>query len=548
MASQSQSYTENAYSSYKSTWTLILTGYDLTVTAEGQNVKLAAPTLQAKYVNSNKSYGGVILIGNVYANGINMGFFRKEKLSSSGYRVKMTSGTYYTIADSSNTFPTTAMNQIAASRLFNSSNPTVKAIPITAISAPDAAEGSIWLESGCNASSEKNNSTYRYNMYPGGNYPTISWGTIGYIYYKCPPVINSAVMSKSTADGYWKDVTVVSVDVSASAKYGGNIAKTKLTIGDQSVEINGAGTLQLTVNAEGTFTPVVTVTDSRDQVATKTLADITVQAHSVGVSNLTAQRIDDATAALDDEGTNALLTTTFERTVFSGNYLLKPTVKIAGVETNAITWYTGYTDGGGFTGPVNWSNYSPAGSVTLYGKMTSTFSTLSSYFISVTPKTTYDTGADIGATLAQSFHLLVDRAGGKGLGIGMKPKGDALYLALDLLMSIDTAAAAGTPDGDLFDAIDAKGWAADLISSSILDVKALLAKLTNFIIAGTYVYNGARVTQFSFTDPSVSGKERIICGTQDAGNPVLRAEISGSTITVYLSGEVTLMRVNYICF
>lgn len=68
------------------------------------------------------------------------------------------------------------------------------------------------------------------------------------------------------------------------------------------------------------------------------------------------------------------------------------------------------------------------------------------------------------------------------------------------------------------------------------------------IVTGTYVYSGAAVSTFSFTDANVSGKSLIICGTQDAGNPVLRASISGTTITVYVSDTVTLMRVNYICF
>ena len=475
MAQQSYSVTENEYSSYKSTWTVLLNGYDANVTADGQIIKLAAPTMQAKYVNSNKSYGSILVAGYVYANGITMGYFSKEKSSSSGNRVRMTSGTYYTIPDE-NAWPTTEMYNIAASSLFNANNATTNKLAITAVS--PSSIGSIYAESGCNASTDKNNSTYRYNMYPSGNYPTINWGTIGYIYYKVPPTISSASLSKNTSDGFWKDVTTVSVAVSASAKYGGYINKTKLTIGSQSVEISGTGTLQITVNAAGTFTPVVTVTDSRGQTATYNLSSITVQDHPVGVSNLTAQRIDDTTYKLDDEGTNAVLTATFERTAFSGNYLKKPTVKIDGTVTNNITWYTSYSSGSGFSGEVNWTNYNPAASVTLYGKMTSTFSTLSSYFITVKPETTYDIGSDIGATLAQSFHLLVGRAGGKGLGIGMKPRSDALYIALPILTTIDTAAAQGTTDGDLYAAIVAKGWENDLIDGGVLDIKALLAKLT----------------------------------------------------------------------
>ena len=67
---------------------------------------------------------------------------------------------------------------------------------------------------------------------------------------------------------------------------------------------------------------------------------------------------------------------------------------------------------------------------------------------------------------------------------------------------------------------------------------------------GTYVYNSTSATQFSFTDANMIGYSYIICGTQDAGNPVLRASLTSSTgeITIYLSSAVSVMRVNYICF
>lgn len=70
----------------------------------------------------------------------------------------------------------------------------------------------------------------------------------------------------------------------------------------------------------------------------------------------------------------------------------------------------------------------------------------------------------------------------------------------------------------------------------------------NKIVTGTYVYNGAATTQFSFTNAAVNGKGLIICGTQDAGNAVNNASISGSTITVRVASAVSVMRVNYICF
>lgn len=68
------------------------------------------------------------------------------------------------------------------------------------------------------------------------------------------------------------------------------------------------------------------------------------------------------------------------------------------------------------------------------------------------------------------------------------------------------------------------------------------------IALGSYVYQGSSTTSFTFADSNISGKSYIICGTQDAGNPVARASISGTTVTVYLDNPVTVMRVNYICF
>lgn len=72
--------------------------------------------------------------------------------------------------------------------------------------------------------------------------------------------------------------------------------------------------------------------------------------------------------------------------------------------------------------------------------------------------------------------------------------------------------------------------------------------LADEIVTGSFVYNGASTTTITITDANVDGKSYVICGAQDSGNPPLRASISGSTITVYLSDPVTLMRVNYICF
>ena len=70
------------------------------------------------------------------------------------------------------------------------------------------------------------------------------------------------------------------------------------------------------------------------------------------------------------------------------------------------------------------------------------------------------------------------------------------------------------------------------------------------LAVGSYLYNSTSTDTITFTDTNCKGKTRIICGTQDAGNPPLRASLDNDTgeITVYLSGAVTVARINYICW
>lgn len=74
--------------------------------------------------------------------------------------------------------------------------------------------------------------------------------------------------------------------------------------------------------------------------------------------------------------------------------------------------------------------------------------------------------------------------------------------------------------------------------------------LDGYFKTGTYYFSGSSTDTLTFTDTNMIGKTFIICGTQDAGNPVLRASLNSSTgeITAHLSGAVTVMRFNYICY
>ena len=66
----------------------------------------------------------------------------------------------------------------------------------------------------------------------------------------------------------------------------------------------------------------------------------------------------------------------------------------------------------------------------------------------------------------------------------------------------------------------------------------------------SYVYDGASTSTITFQSNELIGKSFIICGTQDSGNPVNRASLDPTTgtVTAYLSGAVTLMRLNVIAW
>ena len=66
----------------------------------------------------------------------------------------------------------------------------------------------------------------------------------------------------------------------------------------------------------------------------------------------------------------------------------------------------------------------------------------------------------------------------------------------------------------------------------------------------SYVYNGASTSTISFQSNELIGKSFLICGAQDAGNPVNRASLDGTTgtVTAYLSAAVTVMRLNVIAW
>ena len=148
------------------------------------------------------------------------------------------------------------------------------------------------------------------------------------------------------------------------------------------------------------------------------------------ISSLSAGRTD-ANGIADDENVYARLTLKTTYTPFTGNYLQEPSVTIGG-NYESVTWYHNWSSSTGFSNPVDWTNYAPASPVTIYGQVSGTYADTQSYPVSVTVSTTYKS-ATKSITLVQSFYLLSGRPGGKGLGIGMKPTGNNLYIGMNTI-------------------------------------------------------------------------------------------------------------------
>ena len=302
------------------------------------------------------------------------------------------------------------------------------------------------------------------------------------------PTFSATPLSKNTA-GYYPDLTTVSTTISdSSAKYGGSIASSLLTIGNQTASGSGDGTLSITLNASGSFTPTITVTDSRGIASTQTLTPINVS-YAAPSANIVVERINDSTFLPDDEGTNALLTAGFSY-MDDVTTLKEPTVTVTDSNGSAVavtvTWYANYSRLTGFSNAVTWpvSTANP----TLYAKVVGTFNYNSTYTVSLTPKDGNDVlGTTISQTLGQAFYTVDFLAGGHGVSFGQPALQPGFQCAMDVSIdadltvngdtelltgktevekpyySLDTTAATGTTDGDLYAAITALGWQSDVI-------------------------------------------------------------------------------------
>jgi len=364
-------------------------------------------TIPSHYVRGNTSY---ISGSRSRYYEIQYGLYNGSDTNRFGDAVRVRTNT---VANSSTnaTVPASTISGISIWSLFNQDNPTTRIVPV-----------SIRHEGG--------------QIYTGGDIylwssSDSSWtgviiGTINCV-LNAPPTLTTGELTFDTPYIY-TGLTTASVRVSGlSAKYGGNVTEVKFTIGNQSVTRSGSSsaTMSILLEAEGTFTPTVTVTDSRGQTTTKTLPAITVEGYTAPSAVLQAERTT-ATGVDDDEGEYAVLDTTFTFTDLVAD-LTAPTVTIDGTPAT-VTWYSSRATDGTLSGTVNWSSLtSPA---TVYG-LIDVPNIQTSYSVSITPNDTKGSGTPITQTVASAFYTIDFLAGGHGIAFGQPSSQEGFYCNMD---------------------------------------------------------------------------------------------------------------------
>ena len=335
---------------------------------------------------------------------------------------------------------------------FSSSNPTTRVVPI-----------SIRHEDGAIVSG---GAEYIWNSANSSSSGAVV-GTIN-LTLNAPPTFTVSSLSIDTAYIY-TGLTTASVSVSSlSAKYGGSISEVKFTIGSQSVTRTDAGTLSILLENVGTFTPTVTVTDSRGQTTTKSLDAITVNGYVAPSVSFTGDRTL-STGVPDDEGAYITVDATFLYTDVVAT-LVEPSVTMTDsngtATTPVVTWYSTRASDGTLSGSVTWS--SVARGQTVYGLIPNA-NTQYSYQVSIRPRDSEGTGTAISQTIASAFYTVDFLAGGHGIAFGKPASETGFECAMpatfedEVYIDISDYATSGTTDKAIYDAIVSLGWDSDVL-------------------------------------------------------------------------------------
>lgn len=307
---------------------------------------------------------------------------------------------------------------------------------------------------------------------------TDTWGSGGVnigtttVTLTAPPTFTASQMSFDTNYVY-AGYTRASITISnATAYYGGDIVNATLTIGSQSASITGNGTLSIALANAGTFTPTVSVTDSRGQTVTRQLSQITVLERQNPSCTVNVDRViaSNGKYVINDEGANAVITMSNITWSSAVATLDTPTVTVTDrnqqTSSPTVTWYANWADDGTLSNQItNWTTYT---GTTAYGLITNSFDVQYAYTFKVTPrdkdvKNVNHSGTVVTFQLPSAYYTVDFLAGGHGIAFGAFATREGFYCEMDAMfgndvfLDIDTTSQSGT-DHDLYTAIYDLGW------------------------------------------------------------------------------------------
>ena len=492
MATVSRSFVENQSSTQKATWTVTIaeTGANASLNVSS-DFTLAIPTVTAKYV-----YGG-------------------SPAKSTGMA---TVSSYLDIVDVWVDAPIFRHNTTPEGSMISWSSGTTKTLPCEYHENTSMTLSEVFTEDNKDSLTLSVHAVIdAVSLYSGpyfngySEFGTFDLGEVATITLNVPPTVAYNTPIYSTP--HYAGLGAYSVTVTqAEAYYGGDVQTIILTVGSDSITQNYSSatvtdqTLTVTPSVAGTFTPTLTVTDTRGQVTTISLESITVNAYTAPSISFDLQRTN-GSGIPNVEGEHGLVTASISYTDAIAE-LTQPTVAVRDGDGNLVvstaTWYETWDATNGVSDAVNWTDYNPQSPATLYAVVSATGSSFSpneSYTVSITPTDNQGGVAQtITQTLSTGFFTIDFKAGGKEIAFGLPandnltsyPNGlfkcgmDAIFndtvaingnltatgdTALTTgdteienpYFSLDTTASSGTTDGDLYTAITALGWENDVI-------------------------------------------------------------------------------------
>lgn len=249
---------------------------------------------------------------------------------------------------------------------------------------------------------------------------------IGTVTLNVPPDIN---LGTPTSTPLYEGVGTYTVPIiSAEAFYGGDISSITLTVGADSITQSYSTptlsneTISITPSTAGTYTPIITIVDSRQQTKTISLSSIIVNSYVRPSVNFDVYRTNNI-GKKDDEGEYGLIKATIAYTSAIAN-LTAPTVTILDPDNNPISktvaWYSIYSESSGISVSSIISNWSTVSSgQEIYGLISANFDNNKSYQVTlVETDTAQGSSTPITQILSTAYYTIDFQAGGKEIAFG----------------------------------------------------------------------------------------------------------------------------------